>query len=142
MLFALFSWSGRMGRLAYFGYSFLLIGVLAVLGLIFLLPLRNATDGHGVAIAIVVVLVLMGICGGFCLAAKRLHDLNLPAWHYVWMIFIPALFNGFGAAMQQPAMKLPGLMSSLVGSLISLLIGLYLLFWPGTDGPNDFGERE
>jgi len=131
-----------MGRLAYFGYSILLIGVLTVLGLIFLLPLRNATDGHGVAIAIAAVLLLMGICGGFCLAAKRLHDLNLPAWHYVWMIFVPGFFNGFGLAMQQLDMKLPGLLTSLLGSTISLLIGLYLLFWPGTDGPNDFGERE
>jgi len=141
MLFALFSWSGRMGRLAYFGYSFLLIGILAVLGLILLLPLRNAADGTGVGIAIVVVLVLLGICGGFSLAAKRLHDLNLSALHYIWMVFVPGIFNGFGAAMQHLEMKLPGLLTNLLGSLISLLIGLFLLFWPGTDGPNDFGER-
>ena len=39
--------------------------------------------------------------GGFCLAAKRLHDLDLSAWHYVWMVFLPATFNGFGAAWVQ-----------------------------------------
>ena len=141
MLFALFSWSGRLGRLAYFGYSFLLVAVLVVLGLIFLLPLRNAADGTGVAIAIMVVLGLMGLFGGFCLAAKRLHDLDMSAWHYVWIIFVPAFFNGSGAAMKQLGMTLPGLLTSLLGSLISLLVGLYLLFWPGTDGTNRCGER-
>src|SRR4051794_36568115 len=138
MLFALFSWSGRLGRLAYFGYSFLLIAVLVVLGLILLLPLRNAADGMGIAIAIGALLVLIGLCGGFCLAAKRLHDLDMSAWHYVWIIFVPAFFNGAGEAMKQLGMQLPGLLTSLVGSLISLLVGLYLLFWPGTDGTNRY----
>jgi uncharacterized membrane protein YhaH (DUF805 family) len=141
MLYALFSWSGRMGRLAYFGYTCLLVAVLVVLGLIFLLPLRNAADGTGVAIAIMVILGLMGLCGGFCLAAKRLHDLDMSAWHYVWIVFVPAFFNGSGAAMKQLGMAFPGLLTSLLGSLISLLVGLYLLFWPGTDGTNRYGER-
>jgi uncharacterized membrane protein YhaH (DUF805 family) len=141
MLFALFSWSGRLGRLAYFGYSILLLTVLVVLGLILLLPLRNAAEGQGVGIAIVVILGVMGIAGGFCLAAKRLHDLDLSAWHYVWMVFVPALFNGFGAAFKQLGMTLPGLLTSLLGALISVLVGLYLLFWPGTEGSNRYGER-
>jgi len=130
-----------MGRLAYFGYTCLLVAVLVVLGLIFLLPLRNAADGTGVAIAIMVVLGLMGLFGGFCLAAKRLHDLDMSAWHYVWIVFVPAFFNGSGAAMKQLGMAFPGLLTSLLGSLISLLVGLYLLFWPGTDGTNRYGER-
>ena len=141
MLFALFSWAGRLGRLAYFGYSLLLGVILGVLGLVLLLPLRNAEDGEGVAIAIVVVLAFMGILGGFCLAAKRLHDLDMSAWHYLWIIFAPALFNGLGAGLLQAGMKFPGLMSTIFGSMISLLMALFLLFWPGTDGANRFGER-
>jgi uncharacterized membrane protein YhaH (DUF805 family) len=142
MLLALFSWSGRMGRLAYFGYSLLLGAVLVVLGLVLLLPLRNAADSRGVMIAIVAVLVVMGILGGFCLAAKRLHDLDMSALHYVWIIFVPALLNGFGAAMQQLQMTLPALFCSLFGGLISVVMGLFLLFWPGTEGPNRYGEPE
>jgi uncharacterized membrane protein YhaH (DUF805 family) len=142
MLFALFSWGGRMGRLAYFGYSFLLIGVLTVIGLVLLLPLRNAGDGGlGVGIAIGAILVLALLYGGFCLAAKRLHDLDLPAWHYAWIVLLPAFLNGAGAAMKQTGAELPGLLTGLLGSVISLLVGLYLLFWPGTDGPNNYGER-
>jgi uncharacterized membrane protein YhaH (DUF805 family) len=141
MLYALFSWSGRLGRLAYFGYSMVLVAVLLVLGLILLLPLRNAENGLGVGIAIGAILVLMGLFGGFCLAAKRLHDLNMSAWHYAWIILVPAFLNGLGAAIKQTGMELPGLLTSLVGSVISLGVGLFLLFWPGTDGANDYGER-
>jgi uncharacterized membrane protein YhaH (DUF805 family) len=141
MLYALFSWSGRLGRLAYFGYSMLLGTVLVVLGLILLLPLYNAQSGMGVGIAIAVILALMAIFGGFCLAAKRLHDLDMSAWHYAWIILVPSFFNGLGLAMKQGGMEVPGLLTSLVGSVISLGVGLFLLFWPGTDGTNRFGER-
>jgi uncharacterized membrane protein YhaH (DUF805 family) len=141
MLFALFSWSGRLGRLAYFGYSILLVTVLLVLGLVLLLPLRNASDGTGVGIAIAVILVLMAIWGGFCLVAKRLHDLDVSAWHYAWIILVPALCDGSGTVLKQSGMTLPGLLTSLLGAVISLLVGVFLLFWPGTDGTNRFGER-
>jgi uncharacterized membrane protein YhaH (DUF805 family) len=143
MLFALFSWGGRMGRLAYFGYSLLLGIVLVVLALILLMPLRNAADGMGVGvgIAIVVILVLMGLFGGFCLAAKRLHDLDMSAWHYAWIVLIPAVMSGLSAAMQQQGPTMPGLLISLLGYLISLMVYLFLLAWPGTDGTNRFGER-
>ena len=141
MLYALFSWSGRLGRLAYFGYSMLLATILVVLGLVLLLPLRNAESGLGVGIAITVILVLAAIFGGFCLAAKRLHDLDMSAWHYAWILLVPAFFNGLGMAMKQTGSDVPGLVVSLVGSVISLGVGLFLLFWPGTDGTNRFGER-
>lgn len=142
MLFALFSWSGRLGRLAYFGYSFLLVAIVTVIGLILLLPLRNAGDG-GLAVGIVIgaILVLTLLFGGFCLAAKRLHDLNLPAWHYAWIVLLPSFLNGVGVAMKQTGAEVPGLVTSLLGSVISILVGLFLLFWPGTDGANDYGER-
>lgn len=141
MLFALFSWGGRMGRLAYFGYSILLTFTLVILGLILLLPLRNATDAKGVTIAIIVILAAMAIWGGFCLAAKRLHDVNLTAWHYAWMVIFPTICSGFGAAFKELGMVVPGLVSTIVGGVISLGAGLFLLLWPGSEGTNDYGER-
>jgi uncharacterized membrane protein YhaH (DUF805 family) len=143
MLFALFSWGGRMGRLAYFGYSILLSVMLVVLNLVLLLPLRNAPDAKGITIAITLILGAMGIWGGFCLAAKRLHDVDLSAWYYVWIILIPALLNGVGVAMRHPevGMTVPGLVVSLAGLTFLLLVYLILLFWPGTDGTNRYGER-
>jgi uncharacterized membrane protein YhaH (DUF805 family) len=141
MLYALFSWSGRLGRLGYFGYSLLLCVILVVLSLLLLAPLRSAPDAQGVTIAITVLLSVMGILGGFCLAAKRLHDVDLSAWHYVWIIFIPALLNGVGVALRSLGNTVPGLVISLAGLTFSLLVYFVLLLWPGTDGTNRFGER-
>jgi len=142
MLYALFSWDGRLGRLAYFGYSMLLSTVLGVIGLVLLLPLRNAESGLGVGIAIGVILVLAAIFGSFCLAAKRLHDLDMSAWHYAWIILLPAFLNGLGFGMAtQKGSEFTGLVISAIGSVISLGVALFLMLWPGTDGTNSFGER-
>ena len=141
MLYALFSWSGRLGRLAYFGYSFLLVAIVSVLGLILLLPLRNAENGLGVGIAIGAILALMALFGGFCLMAKRLHDLNMTAWHYAWIAFVPLLLQGLGVALRHNGKPFLGPVVMLLGSAISLSASVFLLFWPGTDGANDYGER-
>ena len=47
----------------------------------------------------------------FMLIIRRLHDLNRPAWWCIG-VFIP---------------------------LVNLVLGIYLLFFKGTDGPNDYG---
>ena len=49
-------------------------------------------------------------------ATKRMRDTNRSAW---WLFFIFAPY---------------------VGGLALILTVLYLLFWPGTDGPNSFGR--
>jgi len=141
MLFALFSWSDRMGRLAYFGYTSALGAILGVLGLILLLPLRNAENGKAMGIIIVILLVAMALWGGFCLMAKRLHDLDMSAWHYAWIVMVPAFFHGLGVALLGTDMKFPGLLAITAGSVISLGVTLFLMFWRGTDGTNQYGER-
>jgi uncharacterized membrane protein YhaH (DUF805 family) len=66
------------------------------------------------------VLTLFWSWAGFALVVKRLHDLDKPGWHYVWMFLLPGLLGLLG--------------------LIWLLLGLlYLLLARGTDGPNRFG---
>jgi uncharacterized membrane protein YhaH (DUF805 family) len=141
MLFALFSWSGRMGRLSYFGYSSLLGAVIGFLALILLLPLRNAENAAGVTATIVVILILMAVMGGFCLAAKRLHDLDLSAWYYAWIVFVPGTLQIIGLVLLSKEMKFPGLLCITFGSAISFFASVFLLLWPGTDGTNRFGER-
>ena len=47
----------------------------------------------------------------FMLMIRRLHDLNRPAWWCI-AVFVP---------------------------LVNLVLGIYLLFFKGTDGPNDYG---
>ena len=130
-----------MGRLAYFGYSSLLGVVVSVLGMILLFPLRNAENAMGVGITIGIILVALLLWGNFCLMAKRLHDLDMSAWHYAWIVIVPSFFQGLGTAMLRTETKIPALLAILVGSVISLGVALFLMLWPGTDGTNQYGER-
>jgi len=133
VLQALFALEGRLGRLAYFGYSLLLGLVLAVLAFLLLLPVHNPQNNVNALIAVFAVVGVIGTWCSISLGVKRLHDLNLSGWHYAWMALVPAAMEAVGKVTNELAI-------SAVAGLISLLIGLYLLFWPGTDGPNDFGE--
>jgi uncharacterized membrane protein YhaH (DUF805 family) len=132
MLEACFVWNGRLGRLAYFGYSLLIVLVLAVIAAVLLLPTRNSPNGATVAFVVIGLFGVVAGYAGFCLCVKRLHDLDLPGWHYLWMVLVPSILNGAGNV----AHSLP---LSVIGGLVSLGVGLYLLFWPGTDGTNRFG---
>jgi uncharacterized membrane protein YhaH (DUF805 family) len=134
MLEAWFILTGRIGRLAYFGYSILLVVILGVVALLLLMPTRNSPNGTTVAVVVLVVLGLVALYAGICLAVKRLHDLDLSGWHYAWMALVPGLFNGIGSATHQLAF-------SIVGGTLSLGVAVYLLFWPGTDGMNRFGYK-
>ena len=134
MLLAWFFWNGRLGRLAYFGYTMLLAVILAVVATLLIFPLRNSPNAQSVIVMVAVILGAIGLYAGFCLAAKRLHDMDMSAWHYLWMVLVPGAFQGFGSATHNVAV-------TVIGSLLSLAIGLFLLFWPGTDGPNNYGER-
>ena len=55
---------------------------------------------------------IMMIWGSICLGVKRLHDLNKSGW-FILFSFIP---------------------------IISFLLGIYMLFFKGTDGENQFGK--
>jgi uncharacterized membrane protein YhaH (DUF805 family) len=134
MLEAFLFLSGRLGRLAYFGYSILLALVLGLIALVMIWPAYN-TPNQGLVITVAVVVVgAIAIWCGICLAVKRLHDLDLSGWHYAWMALVPGVINGLGVGMQ----SIP---TRAVGGVLSLGIGLYLLLWPGTDGMNRFGYR-
>jgi uncharacterized membrane protein YhaH (DUF805 family) len=124
--------SGRLGRLAYFGYSILLWLVLALIALIMIWPAYNTPNQTPVIVLVSVIVGAVGIWGGLALTVKRLHDLDMSGWHYLWMGLLPAFINGVGRGIQ----SLP---IAVAGGVLSLIFGLYLLFWPGTDGSNRFG---
>jgi uncharacterized membrane protein YhaH (DUF805 family) len=126
--------SGRLGRFAYFGYSLALGLVMAVLAAILILPMYHSPNAGGVLVVVLVLLGVLGFWGGLALTVKRLHDLNLSGWHYVWIGVLPAVLNGIARATQ----SLPVGVAALV---LTLIFGLFLLFWPGTDGANNYGYR-
>jgi uncharacterized membrane protein YhaH (DUF805 family) len=125
--------SGRLSRLPYFGYSVLLIVITLVLSMIAIFALESDSGGlSAIGIVIAVVAGLGMLWGSIAIAVKRLHDLNMSGWHYVWMVLVPAIFNGIGTANHSTGIQTGG-------SLISLAIWAFLLFAPGTPGPNRFG---
>jgi len=134
MLEAFIFLSGRLGRLAYFGYSILFAIVLGLIAALLILPARNSPSGGTVLIVAVIIIGVIAFWGGIALSVKRLHDLDKSGWHYAWMVLVPAVFNGLSKAFETPVL-------GVVGGLISLGVWVYLQFWPGTPGSNRFGYQ-
>jgi len=116
---SLFSFRGRLGRLKYFLLSFVLTIVLFaayVGGLALVFASDPPTANHTMItlgiVAATIVFITGTVVGAF-ITVKRLHDLNLSGWFF-WVHLIP--FANF-------------------------LFALYLLFVPGTDGPNRYGPK-
>ncbi len=110
---------GRIRRLPYFLYG-LLIGVISVLPQIALSVMTGQQDvadpellgAPGVVLSILAfIFALIALYGGIILGIKRLHDLDKSGW-FLLIFLIP---------------------------IVGLLLALYLLFFPGTPGPNRFG---
>ena len=117
---------GRIGRLAYFGYSLALGIAYSILAVILGMLLGMV----GVIIALILYIALL--YPQYNLAAKRFHDLNQPSQYALYMI---------GAALVAGVLvQIPSL--HMVGGLLDLLlliVFLYLLFVPGTAGANSYG---
>jgi uncharacterized membrane protein YhaH (DUF805 family) len=112
----LFSTHGRVGRTYYFWHSAIATAVL--LGLLYLASLIEERYGHesDVIEATVGLFNLIAFAAYFateyCATVRRLHDLNRPSSQF-FLLLIP---------------------------LYNVLFELFLLFAPGTDGPNRFGD--
>lgn len=97
-----------------------------------------------VVVLIQIVLTAPLAYGQFCVSAKRLHDLNLPAvlalFSFVELVF--TLYVGF----TPPALLPPALSQNITtidNSLMAVVVvfSLLLLFIPGTKGENRYGRR-
>jgi uncharacterized membrane protein YhaH (DUF805 family) len=111
----IFSFYGRIGRLRYlaYGISAQLILMLIFLPLIGGLTALSSTSGE-MSILSIIVMVFFYIALfvlTIMFAKRRLNDLNRSGWWSV-LFFVP---------------------------LLNLLITIYVIFWPGTLGTNEFG---
>ena len=112
-----FSHRGRMRRTTYFLQSLGISVALAIVMIVAMLLTGSlaspeAINSPGLSLFIIV----LSIGGAVLLSfpfVKRLHDLNMSGWFY-WVNFIP---------------------------LVSALFSLYVLFAPGSDGPNKYGPN-
>ncbi len=138
MLKDMFTLSGRWGRLNrlrffLYGLSAALIAMIAMVTFA-LLGFGAAGSGLGGAVWLIGILVAIPVYIGLlwvqiCLTVKRLHDLNHSGW---WMlaVFGFSLVSGFADTAE---------MLGLVLNIPIIIYGLYLLFWPGTAGDNQYG---
>jgi len=113
----IFSTKGRIGRLRYLAYSMIyniiilfLIGIASAI----LIPAASSASPEGASALITIIVAIMYIpliVTFFIVARRRLNDLNQSGWLSLIMI-VP---------------------------LLNVFFGLYLLFWPGTNGTNEYG---
>lgn len=113
----IFSFNGRIGRLRYLAYSFAVNFVLMLV----MIPLMGATAFVGGAagpesmgvlgMVAMAVFYIVTIVISVMFSKRRLNDLNRSGWWF--LLFIVPIVN--------------------------LLLAIYLIFFPGTDGSNNFG---
>ena len=110
----IFSFNGRIGRLRYLAYG---IGVNFLLMLI-MVPLAGATAFMGgdpsssmIGMLGIGIFYVLTIVISVMFAKRRLNDLNRSGWWFLLFI-IP---------------------------IVNLLLAIYLIFFPGTNGSNNFG---
>ena len=110
----IFTFNGRIGRMRYLAYG---IGVNLLLMLI-MVPLAGATAFMGgdpsssmIGMLGLGIFYVLTIVISVMFAKRRLNDLNRSGWWFLLFI-IP---------------------------LVNLLLAIYLIFFPGTDGSNNFG---
>jgi uncharacterized membrane protein YhaH (DUF805 family) len=115
----IFSLNGRIGRLRYLGYSWalgipvgIIFGIIAAVLMPALGPRSGARGSAGFSLMMFVVYVPV-IVIGLILARRRLHDLDHSGWFAV-LAFVP---------------------------LANILFYVYVIFFPGTKGQNNFGLK-
>ncbi len=115
----IFSLNGRIGRLRYLGYLWalgipfgIIFGVIAAVLIPALGPRSGARVGTGFSLMMFVIYVPM-IAIGLIMARRRLHDLDHSGWFAV-LAFVP---------------------------LVNILFYVYVIFFPGTKGQNNFGLK-
>ena len=112
----IFSFNGRLGRMRYLAYGIgLMMVFMAIIGVLFavLIPtMAGGGDGIGAAgFGFILLLYVPAIVFVVMFGKRRLNDLNRSGWWLLLMI-VP---------------------------IANLLLSIYLMFFPGTAGSNDFG---
>jgi uncharacterized membrane protein YhaH (DUF805 family) len=125
--------------LGYFGLS---LGFSCFLGLTFAAVVRMfgpapgakaATVSAGFIFSMIVFYALAAFIG-LVLTVKRLHDLDMSGWHYLWIITLPIILFGFSFGLHSKDMTLIAIGTQIV-------IWFWVSFWPGSPGANQYGER-
>jgi uncharacterized membrane protein YhaH (DUF805 family) len=111
---SIISFNGRIGRLRYLAYG---MGTYILMMLV-MIPLAgtSAILGGGesmsaIGMLLMAVVYIAMLVAGIAFAKRRLNDLNRSGWWFL-LVFVP---------------------------IANLLLTIYLIFFPGTDGSNNWG---
>ena len=132
----LFGFSGRLNRMAFFGYGLvlaILLGI-AVGAIVFLLMSDPSGELTPELSRVFTGLTIVSLWPTAALTVKRLHDMDRTGLHAVWIFAL----SGAGALLDQMARGGSNAISVTL-QILSLLVALWLLFARGTDGANRFG---
>lgn len=129
---------GRLNRLRYFGYGFLANTVFALLLMAIAFISFGGNTSLGIGMISGILLLLLPMYGALlwvaiCLMVKRLHDLNQSGW-WVLCFFGLSFVGGFVSNISPEMGNL-----ALVFNIPVIGFALWLLFWPGTAGDNQYG---
>lgn len=135
---------GRIDRLTYFIYGLVLRIISVILaGTVFFLAsflgdvAETYVEEYSTLAKVVIALPLL--YGVFCVYAKRLHDLNMPAALGV-LGFIDIILTVISAFISNASMS-PTMAYTIMGIVVFVIVAfhLLLLFVPGTKGENRYG---
>ncbi|GBU09051.1 hypothetical protein AwWohl_01890 [Gammaproteobacteria bacterium] len=117
-MLSFFSWNGRIGRMRYIAWYFGMSLLCMLIPFLFLIfgsySLSSFPQLPSITFVISALITPMLVISYFSLvfSIQRLHDLNRSGW-WVLLVLIP---------------------------LANLLLGIYMLFFPGSDSNNDHGS--
>jgi uncharacterized membrane protein YhaH (DUF805 family) len=97
------------------------------------------TPGNELWTGLGIVFFVLSIPYLFSVQIKRLHDLNLTGW--LWIInFLPLFF--LKQMLSLSDLTNPNIWSDIGNfvSLVAAVFSIYVTVWPGTNGPNNYGD--
>lgn len=128
----LFGFRGRLARMPYWIGTAVSVLVMVVAFLLFVADTQSPW-----ALAVFMLLVLIGSFIGIALSLKRLHDRNKSGWWLLIYLIAPAIFDFAARATGVEALYAIFVLASLGISVWALVD---LGFVRGTRGVNRFGE--
>ena len=137
MFEALFSFSGRMGRIAYIGWGFFAVLVLCLVGG-GVLGFGMAAAVHGSALSIGIIvgagLLIVALWASLATATKRVRDMGFPPVLWIVGIFVLTLADHLLLTRYIGARFFwPFDLYTPIGGFISTVAFAMLLLWPPAD---------
>ncbi|MFC7734274.1 DUF805 domain-containing protein [Roseomonas sp. GCM10028921] len=126
----LFGFKGRLGRLAYLGFSALVLFVLLISTMVGALLMHSGSAAMAMPAFLMVGATALCCWAALALTVKRLHDMDMSGWNTVWIYAVMVVGSMFSGAPN---------VGPVLSAVITLPLWAWLTFKTGTEGSNRFG---